>query len=318
MYGNLTHVLTQPYLDRVTSPSMSGVGLTMEGISQNYILYEAMLESKWRSDPVEDVDDWVTQYVHRRYGPDAPDNAVNAWLTLLQSIYSSWSLDDGHVIEVRPSIDNMDSPAWTSDSWKAWELLCSSDVEALYGQVETYKNDVVDLGRQALADHFLEVFANLRKGYHRSNLTAVIAAGSELQEIILDLDSLFLTHQDWLLGTWIQGALSWANTGEEEFYEFNARNQVTMWGYADTSINDYAKKAWQGLYSDYYVDRWALFVDYVTDAVETGKVFNHLGFNRDCVAIEEAWQTETNTFPATPQGDTTQIANSLITKYQQN
>lgn len=66
-----------------------------------------------------------------------------------------------------------------------------------------------------------------------------------METLILEMDSLFLTNKHWLLGTWIANATSWSvNTDQVELYEFNAKNQVTMWGY-DENINDYARKAWQ-------------------------------------------------------------------------
>ena len=38
-------------------------------------------------------------------------------------------------------------------------------------------------------------------------------------------------------------------------YEFNARNQLTLWG-PDGQIMDYAGKQWAGLVADYYIPRW--------------------------------------------------------------
>lgn len=39
------------------------------------------------------------------------------------------------------------------------------------------------------------------------------------------------TQKLWLLGNWIEDAKSWATTPEEVIqYEFNARNQLTLWG----------------------------------------------------------------------------------------
>lgn len=37
--------------------SMVGTGLTPEGINQNYVMYDLMLEMAWRKEPV-DLDKW--------------------------------------------------------------------------------------------------------------------------------------------------------------------------------------------------------------------------------------------------------------------
>ena len=46
---------------------MIGVGLTPEGIEQNDIIYDFMIETIWYTSPV-DLNQWVTNYAHRRYG----------------------------------------------------------------------------------------------------------------------------------------------------------------------------------------------------------------------------------------------------------
>jgi len=69
MWGNLTHVLRQPHLDRGkgSDNTMDGVGITMEAIGQNYVMYEAMLEARWNSEPIA-ARKWLDDYVQRRYG----------------------------------------------------------------------------------------------------------------------------------------------------------------------------------------------------------------------------------------------------------
>lgn len=102
MYGNLSEILTQPYLDRKIASNMVGIGITMEAIGQNYVLYEAMLEAKWRSDPVDDVSEWLLKYITRRYGENPTDDVINAWDILLNTVYSSWSYNVS-LIEFEPS-----------------------------------------------------------------------------------------------------------------------------------------------------------------------------------------------------------------------
>ena len=44
----------------ITNSSMVGTGLTMEGIFQNYVMYDLMLEMGWRTSPPDPVQWWVT------------------------------------------------------------------------------------------------------------------------------------------------------------------------------------------------------------------------------------------------------------------
>lgn len=59
---------------------MIGTGLTPEGINQNYVIYELMTESAWRTAPVN-LTEWIESYATRRYG-SSDDNAKNAWRIL--------------------------------------------------------------------------------------------------------------------------------------------------------------------------------------------------------------------------------------------
>ena len=106
--------------------------------------------------------------------------------------------------------------------------------------------------------------------------TAVREAGGAYVALLRALDTLLSTDAAFLLGPWLASARSWGiNTtsgepfddcGESirgrniscaDFYEWNARAQLTTWlpptsaapviGKKATEINDYARKHWAGL-----------------------------------------------------------------------
>ncbi|XP_059151903.1 LOW QUALITY PROTEIN: alpha-N-acetylglucosaminidase-like [Physella acuta] len=56
-------------------------------------------------------------------------------------------------------------------------------------------------------------------------------AGASLVDLLADLDHLLSANERFLLGTWIADARSWATDADEsKLYEYNARNQITLWG----------------------------------------------------------------------------------------
>lgn len=57
--------------------TMIGTGLTMEGINQNYVIYELMTEAAWRNKPVN-LSEWIADYSVRRYG-GRYNLVVNSW-----------------------------------------------------------------------------------------------------------------------------------------------------------------------------------------------------------------------------------------------
>jgi len=87
-------------------------------------------------------------------------------------------------------------------------------------------------------------------------------------------DTLLASDSNYLLGNWINDARKTAPTNSSknvvDNLEFNARNQITMWGKGN--IEDYASKEWAGLVGDYYLTRWKMFTSYVLDVVQSGQL----------------------------------------------
>lgn len=118
---------------------------------------------------------------------------------------------------------------------------------------------------------------------------------------------------------------------EKALCEFNARNQITLWG-PNGEITDYASKQHSGFVSlscvqlrlnvctfrlvrAYYKPRWALYVASVADAVKAGKAWDEPAFNRERLALEQRWQRAGDTFATTPVGDAIAVASALYDKY---
>ena len=58
-------------------------------------------------------------------------------------------------------------------------------------------------------------------------------------DILEDLDRILATNKNFLLGPWLESAKAMATDSQErKLYEFNARNQITLWG-PDGQILDY-------------------------------------------------------------------------------
>ncbi|KAL0291434.1 UNVERIFIED_CONTAM: Alpha-N-acetylglucosaminidase [Sesamum calycinum] len=87
MYGILDAVASGPIDARVSKNStMIGVGMCMEGIEHNPIVYELMSEMAFRSDPLQ-LEEWLTTYSRRRYGKSV-QQVEAAWKILHRTIYN--------------------------------------------------------------------------------------------------------------------------------------------------------------------------------------------------------------------------------------
>lgn len=60
--------------------TMIGVGITPEGINQNYVMYEFALDRAWYQNST-DVPKWITAYAFNRYGIE-DIHLQNAWKIL--------------------------------------------------------------------------------------------------------------------------------------------------------------------------------------------------------------------------------------------
>lgn len=70
---------------------MVGVGITPEGIFQNYVVYQFALEKAWNYKEINHKK-WVRFYARTRYGIEREDPALSmvehGWLLMLKSVYS--------------------------------------------------------------------------------------------------------------------------------------------------------------------------------------------------------------------------------------
>lgn len=124
--------------------------------------------------------------------------------------------------------------------------------------------------------------------------------GGLLLALIDDLAAILNTNKFFSLESWLSSAR--AAAGDEEsraLFEFNARNQVTLWGpdglkdsffqefILKGEISDYASKAWGGLYATYYRARWALFLEALRGSLRARRPFDEAAFAAAALRLEE-------------------------------
>jgi alpha-N-acetylglucosaminidase len=336
MWGNLTHLLQRPQEDIYNSNgTMIGIGITMEAIEQNYVVYEAVLENKWLDGKVENISKWVEDYSSRRYGDDSISQVKQAWEIMLQNIYFSPYHNTSQIEKVPSFTNNIKiDPEKLSvygrykntvgagligtieDLWKAWGLLLDDEVINKLKDLDTYNHDIVDLGVNVLTNEFDIERKVFTTAYNNKNLEELQTSGQKLLTFIEDADKLLASDKIYLLGRWINRAIKIApDTQYQKLFEFNARNQITLWG-PDGNINDYAAKSWAGLYIDYYYQRWKLFVDRVIDAVKSEVEFDYDEFKEAAMNFSKSWQNSNTTYSSDPIGISSTIAKELYNKYK--
>ncbi|XP_070164978.1 alpha-N-acetylglucosaminidase isoform X3 [Polyergus mexicanus] len=317
MFGSAEIINQRTFEGRnMNGSTMVGTGLTPEGINQNYVIYELMNQMAYSHEPV-DLCAWFENYAVRRYGA-WNGYAMDFWQYLGRTVYNfigTQKIRGHYVITRRPSL-NILSWVWYNrkDFYYMWNLF----LEARYNSRNNtlYRHDVVDVTRQALQLIADDLYTIILDSYKKKNITAFRSSASTLLELFDDLESILASGSNFLLGTWLSQAKDMAIDEEErQSYEYNARNQITLWG-PNGEIRDYANKQWSGVMADYFKPRWELFLNALEKSLVQKTKLNTTEINnRIFQEVEQPFTFSTKLYPIEPKGDTIDIAMKLVSKW---
>nr|XP_011469504.1 PREDICTED: alpha-N-acetylglucosaminidase isoform X1 [Fragaria vesca subsp. vesca] len=274
MYGILDAISSGPVDARTSANStMVGVGMCMEGIEHNPVIYELTSEMAFRSEKVP-VKDWLRTYSRRRYG-NAVRQVEEAWEILHRTIYNCTDGIADHNTDFivkfpdwDPSLESVSNTSehkrmhmffsldkkrrfllqttssqfpkahlWysTQDVINALQLFLDAGND-LSGSL-TYRYDLVDLTRQVLSKLANQVYVDAVTAFQKKDVKAYDVNSKKFVQLIKDIEGLLASDDNFLLGTWLESAKKLATSPmEKRQYEWNARTQVTMW-YDTTKTN---------------------------------------------------------------------------------
>jgi len=335
MCGNLAMLARNPFSEAIkTAPNCCGMGVFPEAVEQNPVYYDLAFDLIWRNQGVE-LGQWLRDYTLRRYGAESAA-ANEAWRILERTVYRPTTIS-GSVFAARPALDlrasdpnaSLTIPYEPVESFKAWQLLLS-DADKLKNSAG-YQYDVVDLGRQVLADLAQPMHWELADAVLDKDSKAFAKASSQFLELFSDADMLCgtvptLSHQ-----RWVRSAQEWATTPEEkELYTFNANMLLTHWGGDDIPlIFDYAWREWSGLIGCYYRGRWKKFHAMLAERMSRGESWSEAGlklsynrpvldanpFYKDLYAWEMNWNRSVRSYTCDTVGNPLLLAKSVLDKY---
>lgn len=342
MKGNLYHINHIPFdaLMPAANTSAGGTGCTPEGIDQNPVYYEFFISANFRHTPVANLTDHVVSRSLRRYAAKEPVVAVaNAWSFLLQSVYEQdFGLSDSTGVTHLPGHDSQfDSEGHPNPSiclvYAAWgQLINAAASAAIDPSLDPFRYDLVNTGREALAQ--LATLLSVRFADALSttplNATQLNRTAQPYLELLADIDTLLITEPAFLLGPWLQAARRWGSDASDcgdracpDFYEWNARAQITSWyptplGAAKIpgGLADYASKQWAGLVADYYAGRAArTWYQGLRDAA-AGLPLNGTAVDALKAQLAFEWVNSNTSYPLSPVGDAVVISASMHSKYR--
>lgn len=316
LHGNLPLIASDPprLLRDPGRGNIAGMGLTPEGIGQNPIVYALVADMFWRHD-APDLDRWVQDYARQRYGA-LPDAATEAWRILLRTVYSRSRPAPRSTVCRPPTLvalgPEYDAPAAIAH---AWQLLAACADELAHA--DPYGYDLVDLTRQVLSNHADALHAEAVVAFRAGDENALASVEARFVQVLLDLDAVLGTRREFLLGRWIADARAWGRTeAERDLLEWNARNQVTLWGNRESMLRDYARKEWSGLMRAHYLPRWQAFFAELRACLAEGRPFDEPAFHSAQRTREEAWSRGHDAYPHEPSGDSLSVVRRLVVAYR--
>ncbi|GIL27435.1 hypothetical protein NUM_26890 [Actinocatenispora comari] len=289
--------------------AQDGIALMPEAIDNNPAAVEFFTELPWRSGPV-DLHDWFAQYATARYGGSDP-HAAAAWRTLADTVYS-WpaTVDSRHptaLFDNQPSLSTSSSPLPYDTAAFDTVLTDLLAVPASLRTTSAYRYDLVDVARQVLANHSRTALPRILAAYRSGDKAEFDRLSGRFEDQIALMDRLLGSDEHFLFGSWQQGAeRPAAGPAERAALRYDVRSLVTLWA-TGTTLQDYARREFNGLVGDYYGLRWKTYFDSLDTALSTGKPPVPV----DWTTVAQDWAHADTEYPTRPHGDAYQLASEV-------
>lgn len=183
---------------------------------------------------------------------------------------------------------------------------------------DLYKNDLIDITRQFIQNKIELLYPRIKVAFTAKDLGEIQKLRQIFKEMLTDLDAALSSSEQFLLSNWLNAAKSLAtNQLEEQQYEYNARNQITIWG-PNGEIVDYAIKQWASVVIDYCWPRWQIFFSELEQSItkNNGKFSDSKCRQKIFREVEEPFTVSNKEYPAEAEGDAIEISRKILQKWK--
>lgn len=302
--------------------NLAGFGVFPEGLHNNSVVYEYLYDRAWNpaGPPVQD---WLHDYTRARYGKTSPE-LLDAWSELQQAVFSTryWSLRwwdkaaGAYLLFKRPTAKITQAEPVNDLATLKRAVAKLLEVADDYASSDLFRHDLVDFTRHYASQEIDLLLQTIVRAYEHGDIEAADAGMSKLIDVVSRLDQLLGGQQE-TLATWIDAAAaSGTNAAEMKYHERNAKAQVTIWG-GEGNLNDYASKAWQGLYKDFYLPRWTMFLSALKQATLAKASLDEGAVRADIAAWERKWVESDVTYERSIPPDTVAGIRALLARLEQ-
>lgn len=293
---------------------LSGIAVLPEGNDTNPAAFALLTELAWRSGPV-DFSKWLEEFATYRYGID-DSRAKAAWRGLGETVFSSETPPLGPVC-----LERSDPFATAPDISSSLLTLHPTHYDPQFDTIladllqmtpvaqhtSAYRYDLLDVARQALANHAYRLHAKMRASYRAGRLDEFILTSKKWLYWMKLMDKLLATNKQTLLGSYVENAERWGMTAAETaIARYDALSIITVWA-EEPGLDDYGGRAWAGLMGGYYYDRWATYLHEITDAMKNSRAPKEFDWH----VWGDDWLRSDHPLATVPAGDVVSIARQV-------
>ncbi len=287
VHGELETITKRIAEAKKTSTHLKGLGFTSEGTEQNPINYELLFEMIWEEEAV-DLDEWLENYLNRRYGGTSADTLAG-WKLVMETAYAHHNEDGVPYVhqatantvssllpQFQPAVGLGHIPIhYDIDKFEEGVNLIFNDFDQ-YKDEETYRYDMVHFLRQVVSNSQYEYFNRIIESYSYKDIDAFKEYRDKFLETIMLLDEVSSYQENSLYGTWIGHAEDYMNDPRNSDYDdfgedmmiINAKALVSTWGSKYWST--YAHRQYTGLVEDFHYPIWEMWLDGMEQSFTTG------------------------------------------------
>ncbi|MTH16541.1 alpha-N-acetylglucosaminidase [Flavobacterium sp. LC2016-01] len=271
-----------------------GYGVMPEGLNNNAAVYEYIYDLPWTLGN-ESVNDWLERYLKARYGKDNAAEVLKAWQLLVESVYSTkywetrwWNDKAGaYLFFKKPTLKITEFKGNPGDKEKLKQALDILNKEAKnFDKKNLFQYDLIDASRHYYSLCIDDMLMECVAAYNSKDLKKGDELFKKIEKQALEIDNMMKGQPLNNLKNWLESAWNYGSSeSESKLYLKNAKTIITLWG-GNGHLNDYASRAWGGMYKGFYWPRWKMFLEAQRESVITNKSFDEV---KEVEAINE-WE----------------------------
>jgi len=299
VYGDLNFYKKEltSLLENPNKGNIVGYGVMPEGLNNNSIVYEFIYDLPWTQGK-ESVDEWLKKHLNARYGKKTSESVFQAWQLLTASVYNikywetRWWNDraGAYLFFKRPTLKITEFKGNPGDKEKLKQALDILKKEAKnFDKKSLYYYDLIDVSRHYYSLCIDDMLMECVAAYNLKDIKKGDDLFKKIEKQALDIDDIISGQPLNNLNYWLKSAWDYGNSvNESKLYLKNAKTLITLWG-GEGHLNDYASRAWKGMYKEFYWPRWKMFLEAQRESAINNTPFDEEKVRASIKQWEEKW-----------------------------